>query len=310
MSNSTLKPIQHVPTHIIMGFLGSGKTTAILNLFKQKPTNERWAVLVNEFGEMGIDGKIYENHGITVEEIPGGCMCCVQGAPMQVAVNRLLRNTRPDRLIIESSGVGHPSGLIKTLTSDSYKNVLDIKATIALLDPERLLDPRIINNDLFLDQLKTADILVANKIDRASDKAKQALKKLLSKYHYQAVAHTSFGKMKLEWLSFTRNNKQKETKITLITNKPEPAHWQTVHIKLSADSVMSLECMKHWVTEQPDLRIKGYLISDKGNLLLNAESGNPDFIAYAKDIEQSVIEVIGLEIDKVQLEQSILGCVL
>ncbi|MGO1707756.1 MAG: GTP-binding protein, partial [Oleiphilaceae bacterium] len=57
-----------IPTHLVLGFLGAGKTTAILNLLKQKPEGERWAVLVNEFGEVGIDGAFLSNQGVAVKE--------------------------------------------------------------------------------------------------------------------------------------------------------------------------------------------------------------------------------------------------
>ena len=69
-----------VPTNIITGFLGVGKTTAILQLLQNKPANERWAVLVNEFGEIGVDGSLIqgqhsESSGVFIREVPGGCMC-------------------------------------------------------------------------------------------------------------------------------------------------------------------------------------------------------------------------------------------
>ncbi len=82
---------QRVPTNIITGFLGTGKTTSILNLLKQKPSNETWAVLVNEFGEIGIDGAILSDSGALIKEVPGGCMCCTAGVPMSVGINALLR---------------------------------------------------------------------------------------------------------------------------------------------------------------------------------------------------------------------------
>ena len=59
-----------------MGFLGAGKTTAILNLLKQKPADEKWAVLVNEFGQVGIDGAIFAAHGAIVREVPGLSVLC------------------------------------------------------------------------------------------------------------------------------------------------------------------------------------------------------------------------------------------
>ena len=87
--------LQAVPTNVITGFLGVGKTTAILNLLKNKPDNERWAVLVNEFGEIGVDGSLFEGQhsqqqGVFIREVPGGCMCCASGLPMQIALNQLI----------------------------------------------------------------------------------------------------------------------------------------------------------------------------------------------------------------------------
>ena len=77
---------QPIPTSLILGFLGVGKTTAILDLLKNKPENEVWAVLVNEFGEVGIDGAMLQTEGAFIKEIPGGCMCCVAGLPMQIGL--------------------------------------------------------------------------------------------------------------------------------------------------------------------------------------------------------------------------------
>ncbi len=90
--------IQNIPTNVITGFLGVGKTTAILHLLKSKPKTERWAVLVNEFGEIGIDGAIFktalgDQRGIFIKEVPGGCMCCAAGLPMQISLTmQVLRN--------------------------------------------------------------------------------------------------------------------------------------------------------------------------------------------------------------------------
>ena len=89
-----------VPTNILTGFLGVGKTTTILNLLKNKPEKENWAVLVNEFGEIGIDGALMTDQGALIKEVPGGCMCCTAGVPMSVGITALLRQ-KPDRLLIE-----------------------------------------------------------------------------------------------------------------------------------------------------------------------------------------------------------------
>lgn len=160
--------IQRVPTTIITGFLGTGKTTAILSLLKRKPEHEKWAVLVNEFGEIGIDGALLTDQGAYIKEVPGGCMCCTAGLPMSVGINALLRQ-KPDRLIIEPTGLGHPKQVIATLVSPQYRNYVDLRATIALVDPRYLSNDRYTSNQNFSDQLNCADIIIGNKSDVCSE---------------------------------------------------------------------------------------------------------------------------------------------
>ncbi|KFX07023.1 hypothetical protein KP22_02740 [Pectobacterium betavasculorum] len=151
--------------NLITGFLGSGKTTTIRHLLSQKPENEVWAVLVNEFGEVGIDGALLADTGAVLKEIPGGCMCCVNGLPMQIGLNMLLQQKKPHRLLIEPTGLGHPKQILSLLTSDIYEPWLTLHATLCLLDARQLSDPRYTGNENFRDQLAAADIIIANKRD-------------------------------------------------------------------------------------------------------------------------------------------------
>ncbi|QDQ26882.1 GTP-binding protein [Chitinimonas arctica] len=160
---------QPVPVNLITGFLGVGKTTAIRRLLANKPADEYWAVLVNEFGEVGIDGAALSEASDTlnVVEVPGGCICCTTSPMLRVSLTRLLQSRRPDRLIIEPSGLGHPAGIIDVLRDPFLAAVLDLRATITLVDPRHLDDSRYTSHEIWRDQLSLADVLVANKCDRA-----------------------------------------------------------------------------------------------------------------------------------------------
>ena len=162
--------LRAIPTNIITGFLGVGKTTAIRHLLKSKPSHERWAVLVNEFGEVGVDGGLVHNEtsphkDIFVAEVPGGCMCCASGLPMQMALNLLLKRARPHRLLIEPTGLGHPLEVVSVLSTKYYQDVLDINSTITLVDARKLSDKKYTSNRTFNQQLDIADVIVANKAD-------------------------------------------------------------------------------------------------------------------------------------------------
>jgi len=168
------KTFQAIPTNLITGFLGSGKTTAILELLKSRPEGSRWAVLVNEFGDVGIDGALLqearaetqiEEQGIFIKEVPGGCLCCAAGLPLQMSLNLLIKQAQPERILIEPTGVGHPKKVIETLTGGFYKDVLDVRATICLVEANKLQEQKYRENETFIDQINMADVLLASKSD-------------------------------------------------------------------------------------------------------------------------------------------------
>lgn len=199
--------IAAVPTNIITGFLGVGKTTAILHLLASKPADERWAVLVNEFGEIGVDGSMVqgqnsEEAGVYIREVPGGCMCCTAGLPMQIALNQLLRRSRPHRLLIEPTGLGHPLEVLQTLAADYNRDVLSIQKTLTLVDARNLSDERYAMNDTFRQQLSIADVVVANKNDLCSDEDRRKLDLYLGEVCRSGVEviHTEQGRIDLDLL--------------------------------------------------------------------------------------------------------------
>ena len=185
--------ISGVPTNIITGFLGVGKTSAILHLLKSKPDNERWAVLVNEFGEIGVDGTLFqgqttEESGVFIREVPGGCMCCAAGVPMQVALNQLLSKARPDRLLIEPTGLGHPKEVLNVLSDEQYQEVLSIQKIITLVDARQLSDMRYTENETFSQQIAIADIIVGNKRDLYQQADYVELERYVHKYGLAQVS--------------------------------------------------------------------------------------------------------------------------
>lgn len=162
--------ISNVPTTLFTGFFGVGKTTAIRSLLARKPAGESWAILVNEFGEVAVDQAVLETteQGVTIREIPGGCMCCTMNVPMRVAITEILRRAKPDRLLIEPTGLGHPAGILDELRKDDLTGVIDVGAVICFIDPRYVGDQRIEEVPVFRDQVHLADVLIASKTDLAS----------------------------------------------------------------------------------------------------------------------------------------------
>lgn len=134
----TMKPLKSVPTHVVTGFLGSGKSQLIRHWIEQKPEHERWTILVNEFGQVGVDQALLgKTPGVHVQAVPGGCLCCQVATVFRSVLVQTLRRERPDRLLIEPSGLGHPAGLLEVLSSGDLADALTLQAVVAVLDPRR-----------------------------------------------------------------------------------------------------------------------------------------------------------------------------
>ncbi|KLV05461.1 GTPase [Photobacterium aquae] len=200
--------MKRIPTNIITGFLGAGKTTSILSLLARKPENEKWAILINEFGNVGVDGAMLDQQGAIVKEVPGGCMCCVAGLPMSVGINALLAQ-KPDRLLLEPTGLGHPKEIIAKMTSEAYSQYVDLKATITLVDPRHFSDTLYTENQNFQDQIELADVVVANKVDQCVDYDIFAFETYVEQLEPKKalIGQVEQGKLELDWLDIERSGR-------------------------------------------------------------------------------------------------------
>ncbi len=197
--------LRNIPTNLFTGLLGVGKTTSILDAIARKPGKDRWAILVNEFGDVPIDQAAFEAHGnetIAIKEVAGGCLCCTAGLPLQVALTLLLREAKPDRLLIEMSGMGHPGYVLRSIRDGRFEGVLDLKATIGLVDPRDYEDPGIRDTQTFQDQSHLADVLVVTKTDLCdSDLVAECTRWAKALFPpKRIVVNTERGRIEPEWL--------------------------------------------------------------------------------------------------------------
>ena len=132
---------------------------------EQKDPNEKWVIIVNEFGEIGIDGAVLSDNGIPVAEIAGGCLCCTAGPQMGVTVQKMLRDAKPDRLMIEASGLAHAASVIDELKAKPLDSLLEIGAVFTVVDPRQFINPDYAQQALYKDQIGICDVLVASKTD-------------------------------------------------------------------------------------------------------------------------------------------------
>jgi G3E family GTPase len=174
-------------THIISGFLGAGKTTVLQHLLAQKPKDQRWAVLMNEFGEIGLDQHwLGPQQEIAIKEVLGGCLCCSSQLPMQVALARLLSEFKPQRLFIETTGLGHPKTLVEQLSAAHWQSSLQLKQLLCLVDGSRLHQRLWEQHAVFLQQLEVADTVLISHQQQMQPPDHYELKQLQAAHSFPA----------------------------------------------------------------------------------------------------------------------------
>jgi len=177
-----------VKIQIICGFLGAGKTTLLKNILQQRGTDT--AVLVNEFGELGIDGTlISEGSNLNVIEMPSGCICCSLKKNLVEAVRDILRNIKPKYLIIEPSGVASPSSVLLGLKEAEFGGEVEFAPVLGVID--LTFYPKVIDEDLmasfFKDQILNSDILLLNKADLVSNEILEKCRNAISALNPSAI---------------------------------------------------------------------------------------------------------------------------
>jgi len=273
------------PVNLITGFLGVGKTTALLNLLAQRPPGTRWAVLVNEFGQVGIDGATLTQAGVALREVPGGCICCSAQLPLRVSLTRLLREVKPERLLIEPTGLGHPAGVIDVLRSEGLANAVELRNVICLVDPRQLGDEKYRSLETYQDQLALADVLVANKCDLATDEQLQTFADFTASCYppKRLAAQVTQGALDPAWLELESAGMQ-----SMVPSHDSSAFvtrgW-VFPVERVFDAARLQDLFAAWAADADIVRAKGVFRIGRDWRLLNLAGGLVDMqpIAYRRD---------------------------
>lgn len=159
----TAATLEKLPVTVITGFLGAGKTTLIRHLM-QNPEGKRLAVVVNEFGDVGVDGDILKSCAIpdcpaeNIVELANGCICCTVADDFIPTIEALMAlDPRPDHILIETSGLALPKPLLKAFDWPDIRSKITVDGVIALADAEAVAAGRFAPNVAAVDAQRAAD---------------------------------------------------------------------------------------------------------------------------------------------------------
>ena len=153
---------------IFSGFLGAGKTTLIKKLIKEGYENEQLVLIENEFGEIGIDGGFLKEAGIKINEMNSGCICCSLVGDFREALNKVLEEYHPDRILIEPSGVGKLSDVINAVKSVASDDVM-LNSFITVADATKVKSYMKNFGEFYNNQIEFASTIILSRTQNVSD---------------------------------------------------------------------------------------------------------------------------------------------
>ena len=178
---------------IISGFLGAGKTTLIKKLIEEAFSGEKLVLIENEFGEIGIDGGFLKDAGIEITEMNSGCICCSLVGDFGKALEQVLEQFKPDRIIIEPSGVGKLSDVIKAVQDVQHDHADSVVLGSAITVVDAVKCRMYMKNfgEFFNNQVEAAGTIVLSRSQKLSEEKLQACAAQLKSHNADATIITT-----------------------------------------------------------------------------------------------------------------------
>lgn len=269
-----------IPVNIITGFLGAGKTTALIHLLTHKKGDEKWAVVINEFGKVSIDYEALKTKTSSQEkffEISGGCICCSAQDNFQQNLEQIIYQNKFSRIIIEPSGLGGTDMITEIVNKN---HTLTLHPIIVLVPIDYLKLDRLTINPIFKRQLVSAQILVLSKCDLEPDlqKLEDAFNKLKLDYPGKLLyTKAENGTINEELLTPAKHNLTKNNKFDNLfftgTELNDSKHSSLCFTCDANKSVKAERLANLLIGEKHVVRAKGFINNGKCWCLFNYTLG-------------------------------------
>lgn len=290
--------LQHqkkIPTYILSGFLGSGKTTVLLKMLAEfKSRGLKPGIVLNELGQVNVEGHMFK--GEKMLEMLDGCICCTIQDDLREELKFFLKEENAvDVLLIEGTGVANPKEILEALTDPRLQDGFETQSIISLVDASKFLEYQSIFSssrdvrEMLNEQLTSATLILLNKVDLINEKAKDKVYKKLNKTLKAEVEiiETVYGEVKLEELL-----KKRMSTVAVSLNKEvqtEHGHHHHEHpfkaFKIEDFPVIERIRFERWLKKLPDSVLRG-----KGMVSLASPTGLYQFQFASKEIEMERME--------------------
>jgi G3E family GTPase len=294
---------------LLTGFLGAGKTTLLKHLLAQENDLSGLVVLVNEFGEVGLDGRLLRGSGVELMELTNGCICCSLTVDLVLALRRIAEMS-PRRVLIEATGVAEPAKVTQALARPELARLYRLLKVVTVLDIG-LWEARSVVGSLFWDQLGQADLVLINKTDTVDSSTLSArMKEMATELPGIETRPTVHCGIPLD-IVLNGPCRADQGLILPLTTRDGPPTGPFQSIVFRAEACLDAGRLDAFLGSAPPhlYRIKGVVRFDSGTRFLNYTPGRPDWQEWP-DEDPTVLVLIGRDLDEQGLLDGLGRCAL
>lgn len=299
-----------LPTRVLLisGFLGAGKTTLLKHILSWQTDVTDTVVLVNEFGEVGIDGLLLEGAGSRVVELASGCICCTLQGDLRQSLTTILQEYHPRTLLIEASGVADPTTIVSVLTSPPFASDVYLEKMVTVLDAD-YWEARENFGLLFYHQLHTANLILLNKTDLAApDDITRYLVEIHAEIPNCQVIPTIQCNIDASVLWSPANDHA--NRIFERSNTISTSATSFITFSFHTEQQIDRLCFDRFIQKLPPelFRLKGTVCFGSQTLLLNYVGGKAEWLSWGETSETRLV-FIGWHIDPDEILNGLKTCV-
>lgn len=292
--------------NLIGGFLGSGKTTLLRHILSAPRLPKKIALMINEIGEVVIDAKVLKSLGSGVVEMPNGCICCSVSGDFIQGLLDIKKNFSPDRILVEPTGIAEPGKILSALYQPPLETEFRVEPTVIVLDVSGFEKLYRQISYLYVMQIKTADIILLNKMDLVNPKIAGKVEREVQKLNPRAfILWTEH--CKIELLDLLEG---KRVQLAPSVSKTSHAPLEFDSFTFKSDKVFSKERIEKFLGRLPAniFRLKGFVRLREGLSLLNYVTGQIEWEPFDAGESQTTLTCIGRKLDSKKIISELVKC--
>ncbi|MCP4756614.1 MAG: GTP-binding protein [Proteobacteria bacterium] len=292
---------------LVSGFLGAGKTTLLKHVLSWKRDMSDTVVIVNEFGDIGIDGSLLKGEASDIVELTSGCICCTLVSDLTFTLRKIWADHNPRWIIVEASGIADPKTIVQAFQRDEIMSRVEFLKTVTVLDGD-FWEMRTVMGQFFSNQLETADLLLFNKIDLLDkEKAAKSLEEVREFLPQTQIIPTVHCGIDPDLFYTEAPNKDWREDESLFTHDASP---EFSTFSFSHSSPLNKAFFTKFIDELPKeiFRAKGTVHFEDSNLFLNFVTGKQDWTSWEGDPETRLV-FIGWNPDEDAILHKLAACV-